>query len=105
MDKQMIGKCGAYCGDCDWKEVMECPGCLGSDGKLFWGECSVAKCSIDKGINHCGHCKVLPCENLQMSFDNMEHGDNGERLQNLKNWAEGKETYITLTKLTSKKEI
>jgi hypothetical protein len=90
MDTQMIGKCGAYCRDCDWREVMECPGCHASDGKLFWGECSVAKCSTDKGLNHCGHCQVLPCENLQMAFDNMEHEDNGTRLRNLKNWAEKK---------------
>lgn len=105
MDKQMLGTCGAYCGDCDWREVMECQGCQGSNGTLFWGECSVAKCSIDKGLTHCGHCQVMPCESLQASFDNMEHGDNGERLANLKSWAEGKETYLSLTKLNSDEEL
>jgi hypothetical protein len=35
---------------------------------------------------------------LQSAFDNPEHGDNGERLANLKAWAEGKDAYISLTK-------
>ncbi len=65
---------------------------------MFWGECLVAKCSIEKGYSHCGFCSELPCGNLQSAFDNPEHGDNGERLINLKNWANGELTYLQLTK-------
>lgn len=99
MDKEMIGMCGAYCGVCEWREQTNCPGCQKTQSKMFWGECSVAKCSIEKGLKHCGHCSKLPCEPLQKAFDDPEHGDNGERLLNLKAWAEGKETYLKIRTL------
>lgn len=98
MDRDMMSICGAYCGECEWKEPTNCPGCQKSQGKMFWGECQVAKCSIEKGHRHCGHCSELPCQMLQSAFDNPEHGDNGERLRNLKAWAEGKDTYLSITK-------
>lgn len=94
----MISVCGAYCGDCDWKEKTNCPGCQQSASKMFWGECLVASCSIEKGYIHCGLCSELPCEKLQDAFNNPEHGDNGERLMNLKAWANGKDIYMQLTK-------
>lgn len=104
MDKQMIGMCGAYCGVCEWKEKTNCPGCQTCQSKPFWGECSIAKCSIGKGYNHCGYCSNLPCDKLQDAFNNEEHGDNGERLINLKNWASGKENYLKLRTLKLNKE-
>ncbi|MDF2672291.1 MAG: hypothetical protein K0R09_556, partial [Clostridiales bacterium] len=67
-----------------------------SRSQMFWGECGVAKCSIEKGYNHCGHCSKVPCELLQGAFDDPEHGDNGERLANLKAWAMREETYIKI---------
>ena len=66
--------------------------------KCSRGECQVAKCSFNKGYNHCGNCGSLPCNKLQGAFDDPEHGDNGERLANLKGWAAGVDTYVTLTK-------
>lgn len=97
MDKEMIGMCGAYCGVCEWKEKANCPGCQKSKGEMFWGECQVATCAIEKEYTHCGSCSKLPCDNLQSAFDNPEHGDNGERLENLKNWENGNNTFIHLT--------
>jgi len=102
MDKQLIGRCGAYCGVCDWKDRIHCSGCQECRGKPFWGTCAVAVCSISKGYVHCGECPHLPCSNLQEAFDNPEHGDNGERLANLKNWAQGKDTYLRLTRKAGK---
>ncbi len=99
MDKQMIGVCGTYCGTCEWKDKMNCPGCQECHGTPFWGECQIAKCSIDKGHEHCGHCLDLPCDKLQDAFNNGEHGDNGERLINLNNWRDGKDTYLNLRTL------
>ncbi|GFZ29816.1 hypothetical protein CSC2_03420 [Clostridium zeae] len=99
MEQNLVGRCGTYCATCDWKEKMNCPGCQSCHGKPFWGECAVANCSIEKGHCHCGHCSKLPCDKLQAAFDNEEHGDNGERLINLKNWAEGKETYLKVRTL------
>ena len=98
MDKSMIAICGTYCGICEWREKTNCPGCQKSSGHMFWGECLVARCSVEKGYEHCGHCSELPCEKLQSVFDNPEHGDNGERLINLKAWANGEKAYLKLTK-------
>lgn len=96
MDKQMIGMCGAYCGDCEWKERTGCPGCQASQSRVFWGQCQIAKCAIENKHNHCGTCSKLPCEKLVDAFNNPEHGDSGERLANLKGWANGEETYLSL---------
>lgn len=98
MDTQLIGMCGAYCGICEWKAITNCPGCQAAGGKMFWGECVVARCAIDKGFQHCGTCPEVPCGTLQQYFDNPEHGDNGERLENLKAWAETRLVYKELTK-------
>lgn len=98
MDRNLIAMCGAYCGDCEWKEKTGCPGCKACKGTMFWGECGIAKCCVEKGHEHCGLCEGLACADLQAAFDMPEHGDNGERLSNLKAWAAGKNEYIKLTK-------
>jgi len=64
MDKGQIAMCGAYC-----------------------GTCQVAVCGNAKGLLHCGLCPDVPCDALRQAFDHPEHGDNGERLANLKAWA------------------
>jgi len=97
MDQQLMAMCGAYCGTCEWRPKTSCPGCLALGGKMFWGTCEVAKCAVDKGLEHCGLCPEVPCATLQGYFDNPEHGDNGERLANLKAWARGEQTYRELT--------
>ena len=96
MDKEQIGMCGAYCGVCDWKEKTGCPGCQGCKGKMFWGECPTAKCCGDKGLTHCGNCSEVPCDTLGEVFDSPEHGDNGERLANLKSWAKGEDSFVEI---------
>jgi hypothetical protein len=35
---------------------------------------------------------------LRQAFDDPEHGDNGERLENLKRWAGGGNSYKELTR-------
>lgn len=96
MDIQLAGMCGAYCGACEWKERTGCPGCLASEGNMFWGQCRVAACAIAKGLSHCGHCPDLPCDLLSGYFSDPEHGDHGERLANLRAWAEGRHIYHKL---------
>lgn len=95
-DATLIARCGAYCGDCTYKEPMRCPGCLDAQGDMFHGTCEVAKCSLSKGYTHCGTCPDLPCDALQAAFDEPEHGDGGERLANLQAWARGERSYIRL---------
>lgn len=96
MDRTMIAYCGSYCGACEWKDKIGCPGCKACQGNVFWGECDKAKCCIEKGFCHCGECPELPCEKLRGLFDDPEHGDKGVRLRNLKNWASGNHTYEKL---------
>ena len=50
------------------------------------------RCSMENAL----FCPDLPCTELQQAFDNPEHGDHGERLANLKNWAKGDETILRL---------
>ncbi len=99
VDKEMMAKCGAYCGDCDWKEKTNCPGCQEAKGAMFYGQCDVAACATEKRLYHCGLCADMPCNTLQQCFDHPEHGDRGERLANLKAWARGEETYLKLRPL------
>ncbi len=98
MDAQLIGMCGAYCGACEWKVKTNCPGCQAARSEMFWGVCQVARCAIGKGYQHCGFCPDVPCATLQGYFDDPEHGDNGERLENLRAWADGQLVYKQLTK-------
>jgi hypothetical protein len=96
MDALMMGSCGAYCGACEWKDRTDCPGCQNVRGRPFWGECAIAQCAIGRGVPHCGSCENLPCERLRSAFAHPEHGDGGERLDNLKSWARGETTFLKL---------
>ena len=94
MKSEMMAYCGTYCETCDWKEKTNCKGCKKQDSNMFWGKCKIAACAIEKNLNHCGECKELPCQKLKDAFNNTEHGDNGERLKNLLNWKNGKDSML-----------
>ena len=96
MNKELIAMCGAYCGLCEYKERTGCNGCQHNKGEMFWGTCVVAVCCSEKGLLHCGLCPDLPCQALQHAFDVPEHGDDGERLANIKAWARGEDTIIAI---------
>lgn len=103
MDKAMIAYCGNYCGSCAWRESAGCPGCKATGGKPFWGECDKASCCMEKKYEHCGGCPQLPCQKLLDFFGDEEHGDDGVRLRNLKNWQAGIETYEMLENRSQRK--
>ena len=107
MDNKMIAFCGTYCGVCEWKDKMNCNGCLACKGHPFWGECDKAKCCTGRGFEHCGYCPDMPCQKLLDLFDDPEHGDKGTRINNLKNWTNGKYEYEKLRNLAQEqaKEI
>ncbi len=96
MDTGMMGMCGNYCGSCKWKDEMDCPGCQQMKGRVFWGECRIAKCVVEKGHMHCGLCPHLVCAQLRDAFSTPGHEDHGERLANLKAWAEGNLSFIEI---------
>jgi len=88
MGKKLASRCGAYCGDCQYREPMKCPGCQAAAGSVFWGECELAKCSINKGLKSCGQCENLPCDLLKKFAYDEAQGDNGQRIRNLQAWNE-----------------
>ena len=80
-------RCGLLCSECSYKESHNCGGCIETKGNPFHGECPVAVCCQNKGFTHCGECPDIPCELLtQYSYDK-EHGDDGKRIEQCKEWA------------------
>lgn len=48
--------CGKSCADCAKKEQLNCPGCSTGPGRLFGGDCELAKCIRSKGHETCDTC-------------------------------------------------
>ena len=86
MNDGFESRCGVYCSKCEYKEKVNCPGCIKAEGKMFWGECELAKCCIEKELQHCGKCQNCPCDKLQEFSYDKEQGDNGQRIKNLETW-------------------
>ena len=80
-------RCGILCGECEYKEKMNCAGCIYIE-KPFWGDsCPVKDCCEGRGHSHCGQCSEFPCELLnEFAFDK-EQGDDGKRIEQCKKWA------------------
>jgi hypothetical protein len=76
--------CGLKCSECEFKEKNNCGGCIASGGKPFHGKCEVADCAISKNKRFCGECENFPCEILKKYSFDMEHGDNGARIEHCK---------------------
>lgn len=80
-------RCGLLCSECEYREQMNCGGCVLID-KPFWGEsCPVKSCCESKNHEHCGQCKDFPCEILHKFAYDMEEGDNGKRIEQCRKWA------------------
>ena len=86
-------RCGIICSECDYREKMNCPGCVAMD-KPFWGDsCPVKDCCEGRGHEFCGLCADFPCEMLtQFAYDE-EQGDNGKRLETCRMWAAQENTF------------
>ncbi|WP_053956354.1 DUF3795 domain-containing protein [Inediibacterium massiliense] len=82
-------RCGIKCSVCEYKEKINCTGCINIE-KPFWGNsCTVKSCCEDKGIANCGLCNSFPCHILkQFSYDE-EQGDDGARIKQCKCWCKG----------------
>lgn len=48
--------CGKSCEACDMKEKLSCSGCKAGPGRMYGGECPVAKCCQERGHNTCATC-------------------------------------------------
>lgn len=60
--------CGLSCALCSMKLGGYCPGCGGGAGNQ---SCTMAKCSMEKGVDFCHDCRAYPCEKFQ-SFDEFD---------------------------------
>ncbi len=81
--------CGLFCDFCDFRTPHNCGTCISTGGKPFYGSCPIAECCREKGLAHCGHCPLMPCDKLNAySCGEGEHCDNpkGSRLEILKKW-------------------
>ena len=79
-----LARCGLECEICEYREKMNCAGCHECNAKVFWGECPIALCSINKGLENCSTCEDFPCQKLKDFAYDPKQGDNGLRIENLK---------------------
>ena len=79
-------RCGILCGQCSFREQMDCRGCVHIE-KPFWGErCPLKTCCESRSHEHCGQCADFPCDQLcQFAYDK-EQGDGGKRIEQCRNW-------------------
>ncbi len=80
-------RCGILCSECDYREQMNCVGCVHME-KPFWGDnCPVKSCCEAKELEHCGKCVDFPCELLQNFSYDKEQGDDGKRIVQCSEWS------------------
>lgn len=79
-------RCGICCSTCEFKEQMNCLGCLAIK-KPFWGDaCPVKDCVETQNLAHCGECSKFPCALAKQFAYDEKQGDNGKRLETCKCW-------------------
>ena len=88
MNKKFAARCGIVCEGCKFIRENNCGGCRETGGNPFWGECRLAKCSIEKELEHCGECSDFPCDMLREFAYDKEQGDDGKRIEMLEKWNE-----------------
>ncbi len=86
MNNKFPSRCGTNCDQCEYKEKVNCPGCIKAKGLIFWGKCDLATCCIEKELQHCGQCSNFPCDKLREYAYDKEQGDDGQRIRNLEQW-------------------
>lgn len=59
--KQLIGKCGFYCGSCPDYIKGDCSGCCTSHNR---GDCYTFDCVVDQDLDFCGTCSKFPCNEI-----------------------------------------
>ena len=79
-------RCGLLCSACEYREQMNCKGCIQID-KPFWGDsCPVKACCEEKRLEHCGQCEQFPCTILHGFAYDEKQGDQGKRIEQCKCW-------------------
>ncbi|MDO5558493.1 MAG: DUF3795 domain-containing protein [Oscillospiraceae bacterium] len=79
-------RCGILCSQCEYREQMNCKGCVHIDTP-FWGDsCPIKSCCENKKQDNCGQCADFPCNLLNEFAYDKENGDNGQRILQCKMW-------------------
>lgn len=79
-------RCGILCSECEFKDSMQCLGCV-SITKPFWGDvCPVKQCVEEQKLNHCGECVKFPCALAKQFAYDEKQGDEGKRLCQCQKW-------------------
>jgi hypothetical protein len=96
-----IAYCGMDCSACRLRESVLCKGCRAYDNpdnadgeSTYWGGiCEIKECATKlQKVEHCGLCEKFPCDLLlDISFD-PETGDEGLRIERLKELSDEKIT-------------
>lgn len=60
-DKNLISKCGFFCGSCPTFTNGSCKGCR-AEHKL--GDCFTFDCVDKHKLDYCGQCKSFPCDDI-----------------------------------------
>lgn len=74
----LFSLCGLNCGLCTMHLGGHCPGCGGGEGNQ---SCSIARCSIQKGVEFCSFCEDYPCA----KYDGIDEYDSFISTQNMRN--------------------
>lgn len=81
-----LSMCGINCEkECPAGKNLGCRGCHEQKGEPFWGSCPIAACCMNKNHEHCNSCNSFVCDELHAFAFDKDHGDDGKRIENLKN--------------------
>lgn len=100
MDRKMIGRCGKFCGECQFYvgvagegagasgETATCGGCQGPAEACCNVECKVVACLDERGYRYCAQCaEINDC--TKYAQVNAEHGGRPKIFSTqLKAWGE-----------------
>jgi hypothetical protein len=91
--KQELSYCGLDCESCNLREEVLCEGCKGSDTTYWGGICEIKECARKlQKVENCSQCVKFPCDILlDISFD-PETGDEGARIERLKELSDSRVT-------------
>jgi len=103
--KMVESRCGIMCSQCDYREKVNCKGCVKID-KPFWGElCAVKSCCEGRGHEHCGQCFEFPCNRLNEFAYDKGQGDDGKRIENCRSWSNYENHGIAVCELAAEDVI
>ena len=60
IERELVGKCGIYCGACRLYILGVCKGCIEINREEQ--KCPYYKCVAARNINFCGECQEFPCK-------------------------------------------